>query len=74
LPTLNTIVASDWVLYLNLRELGVLDSVLRKELSLLFIVENIMLRDQLMLSDVYQKLLLIEDLNLTWLKFFEFLF
>ena len=74
MPTLNTIVASDWVLYLNLRELGVLDSVLRKELSLLFIVENIMLRDQLMLSDVYQKLLLIEDLNLTWLKFFEFLF
>jgi hypothetical protein len=74
LPTLNSIVASNRVLYLNLRELGVLDSVLRKELSLLFIVENIMLRDQLMLSDVYQKLLLIEDLNLTWLKFFEFLF
>jgi len=74
LAPLNTVVTSDGVLYLNLWQLSLLDSVLLEQLVLLLVGEHLMLGHQLMLSDIDQQLCLIKELYFTRLHVLEILY
>ena len=74
LATSNAIVSCYGVFNLDLWQLVVLHSVLLEQLTFLIVSENLMLRDKLVLSDVYKELLLREKLDLARLQCFQILY
>ena len=62
-PSLQPVVPRDWVVQLDARQLGLLDPVPLEQRFLLLRVEDLVLRNQHVLGDVYDELLLLELLD-----------